>query len=99
MRNMKKKLTNKTVNLNFVDDKAMKELNRKYRRKNQTTDVLSFNLNEEGLLGEIYISLPQAKRQAKEYNCSLECELIRLTGHGILHLLGYTHKEMEKICG
>jgi probable rRNA maturation factor len=96
---MKKNPINKAVSLNFIDDRLMKKLNRKYRKKNKTTDVLSFNLNEEGMLGEVYISIPQAKRQAKEYNCSLDRELVRLTEHGILHLLGYTHKEMEKLCG
>ena len=106
MRNMKKKLTNKMININFIDDRLMKKLNRKYRRKAKTTDVLSFSLNEGGLLGEVYISIPQAKKQAKEYNCSLDRELVRLAEHGILHLLGYTHKEMpacrqagRKLCG
>lgn len=89
-----KKLTNNTININFIDDHSMKKLNRKFRKKDKTTDVLSFNLNEGGLLGEVYISLPQAKRQAKEYNCSLTVEILRLIEHGILHLLGYTHKEM-----
>jgi len=94
LRNMKKNLINKSISLNFIDDREMKKLNRKFRKKDKTTDVLSFNLNEGGLLGEVYISWPQAKRQAKEYNCSLTVEILRLIEHGILHLLGYTHKEM-----
>ena len=93
---MKKNLINKTININFIDDRLMKKLNKKYRKKEGTTDVLSFNLNAEGMLGEVYISVPQAKRQAKEYNCSLDQELWRLAKHGTLHLLGYTHKEMRK---
>lgn len=95
MRNMKKKLINRTININFIDDQKMKKLNLRFRKKKGTTDVLSFNLDESGMLGEIYISLPQAQRQAKEYNCSRDREILRLIEHGVLHLLGYRHKEME----
>jgi len=82
--------------INLIDDKLMRDLNKRYRKKDKTTDVLSFNLGEDGILGEIYISFPTARKQAKMYNCSIQDELKRLTAHGLLHILGYTHKEMGK---
>lgn len=98
------------VVLIFAGDLEIKKLNKNYRRKNKVTDVLSFpniGLKEEKFvmperkdfyLGEIIISLPQAKRQAKEYGCSLKSELMRLFTHGLLHLLGYDHvKTKERV--
>lgn len=82
--------------INLIDDRLMRKLNKTYRKKDKTTDVLSFNIGEDGILGEIYISFPTARKQAKMYNCSIEDELKRLTAHGTLHILGYTHKEMNK---
>jgi len=82
--------------INLIDDKLMRDLNKRYRKKDKTTDVLSFNLGEDGILGEIYISYPTARKQAKMYNCSIEDELKRLAEHGTLHIMGYTHKEMTK---
>lgn len=86
------------LSIALIDDKEMKSLNNKFRGKNKTTDVLSFEINEGGILGDIYISLPQAKRQAKAYNVPLRDELVRLAVHGTLHVLGYTHKEMRSCC-
>jgi probable rRNA maturation factor len=78
----------KDVGLVFIGDAKMKELNKKYRGKNKTTDVLSF---EE--LNEIFISLPQAKRQAKVLKTGLKPELTRLLTHGIVHLAGFDHEK------
>jgi probable rRNA maturation factor len=83
----------------FVDDDFMRKLNRKFTRRRKTTDVLSFGMNEgENIgvdypgLGDIYVSLDQAKRQSKEYGISFEEETSRLVIHGVLHILGYDHK-------
>jgi len=78
----------KDVSLVFVGDARMRGLNKKYRGKNKTTDVLSF---EE--LNEIFISLLQAKRQARELKVPINCELTRLLTHGIVHLAGYDHEK------
>lgn len=78
----------KDISLVFVSDAKMKELNKKYRRKNKITDVLSF---EE--LNEIFICLPQAEKQAKALKVSINCELTRLLTHGIVHLKGYDHEK------
>lgn len=82
----KKKLED--TSLVLVGDAKIKELNKKYRGQNKTTDVLSF---EE--LNEIFICLPQAKRQAKMLKTSLKTELTRLLTHGIVHLKGYDHEK------
>jgi probable rRNA maturation factor len=84
----------------FVDDAAMKTLNRRFRRKNRTTDVLTFPADrsyadpgEEGRpLGDIVISVEQARRQAADEKHALATEIRYLILHGILHALGYDHE-------
>jgi probable rRNA maturation factor len=86
------------VSIAFVDDRRMKRLNRDYRGKNRTTDVLTFpadpSFAEPGAkpLGDIVISIDQAKRQAREERHSLATEIRYLILHGILHALGYDHE-------
>jgi len=87
------------VDVIFTDDDFMKKINRKFTRRRKTTDVLSFGMKEGknmGVdypsLGDIYVSLDQAKRQAQEYRITLKEETSRLVIHGLLHLLGYDHK-------
>lgn len=87
----------------LVNDRRMRELNRDYRGKDKTTDVLSFAMQEgesvpgeKTLLGDVVISLPVAKRQASEKGHSLEREVTILLIHGILHLLGYDHEQDER---
>lgn len=76
----------------------MRTLNRTYRGKDRTTDVLSFPMIErvppgyDGLLGDIVISIPKAGRQARDAGCPLSEELDRLFVHGLLHLFGYDHE-------
>jgi probable rRNA maturation factor len=86
------------VNVVLTDSKKIRALNREFRGKDSSTDVLSF-LPEESdepppfkPIGEIYISVPDAVRQAKESGHSLRRELLFLTAHGALHLCGYTHE-------
>lgn len=95
--------TSFSLDIIFVDDGFMKKINRKFTRRRKTTDVLSFGMKEGkdvGVdypsLGDIYISLDQAKRQAKEYRVSLKEETSRLVVHGLLHLLGYDHKSKSQ---
>ena len=88
------------LNVIFIDDEEMHSLNKTYRGIDRTTDVLSFAFNDNkridteiNVLGDIYISIPKMKEQAKEYGHSEKRELSFLTVHGILHLLGYDHME------
>ena len=82
----------------FVDDSYMVELNQKFAGKETTTDVLAFPLKDKydkDILGEIYISVDRARRQAKDYGIAVEKELKHLVIHGLLHLAGYSHSEMK----
>ena len=73
----------------------MRELNRQYLGHDYDTDVLSFSLEDDIIDGEVYISIPKAKEQAKDYGVSLENELLRLSAHGTLHLAGYDDNTKE----
>lgn len=95
----------KRQNLNIIltDDKYITRLNRKFLKKNRTTDVLSFGMREDkkmipesDLLGEIYISLDRAEKQANDFHHSLQKEIKALAVHGLLHLLGYDHKNRKQ---
>ncbi|MCX6729989.1 MAG: rRNA maturation RNase YbeY [Candidatus Portnoybacteria bacterium] len=77
------KLNIPELSIVIVNDARMKSINKKYRHKNKTTDVLSFEY------GEIILCLNQAKRQAKKEKHLLKEELEILLLHGILHLAGY----------
>ncbi len=79
------------VSIAFVDDEQMKTLNRKFRGRNKTTDVLTFP-GDDHFLGDIVISLDQARRQAVEEKHSLPTEVRYLIVHGVLHALGYDHE-------
>lgn len=92
-----KEARGKICTVAFVSDRKMSELNRMFRGKNTTTDVLSFpnepdEFEEAENLGDIVISLEQAARQAEENNLSLDTEIKQLILHGILHLSGYDHE-------
>jgi len=80
----------------LVSDAQIRRLNKLYRNKDKSTDVLSFPIGEKVngwfILGDIVISVDTAKRQAKELGYSLEEELKRLLVHGLVHLLGYDHE-------
>lgn len=74
----------------------MKRLNRKFRGKNKTTDVLSFPAEPgpgPAVLGDVVVSVPAARRQAALAGWSLEKESLFLVIHGILHLLGHDHEK------
>lgn len=78
------------VSLAFLGDREMRALNARFRKQRQTTDVLSFRGSGKEL-GEVLVSVPQAKLQAKQYGHSLGDELKLLVVHGLLHLAGYDH--------
>ena len=90
----------------FVGDQRMRGLNRRYRGKDRTTDVLAFAMRESfvphasrltpDMLGDVVIAVPTAARQAKQGERSLDEELTVLLIHGILHLCGYDHERSAK---
>ncbi|MDE5945727.1 MAG: rRNA maturation RNase YbeY [Oscillospiraceae bacterium] len=94
---------NAEVSVSFVSNKEIRILNKNYRNKDCSTDVLSFPLIEGDnmeknpetgyvLLGDVVISLETAVKQASNYGHSLEREIGFLTVHSMLHLLGYDHE-------
>ncbi len=84
------------VTVVFLNDAQMRRYNFQYRKKNSSTDVLSFPVNDlldgRHYLGDILISLDRASHQATEKGHSMKRELEILLLHGILHLQGYDHE-------
>lgn len=101
------KAENVVFNVILVDNHYIHELNKTYRNIDRVTDVISFALedykdmpNEDiRVLGDIYISIEQARAQAVSYEHSFKREICFLSVHGFLHLLGYDHmiKEEEEV--
>lgn len=86
------------LNVRFVDDKSIRELNRKYSGLDKATDVLSFSYIEDGEaaageLGDVAISLETAQRQAAEAGNALSDEIALLLLHAILHISGMDHAD------
>jgi len=87
------------VNIILATDAHVADLNLKYLNRDGSTDVLSFpmeddehTVQEEHIMGEVYVSLDRARQQAKEYKVSFVEEVDRLVIHGVLHLCGYDHE-------
>lgn len=96
------------ISLSFVGEGKIKELNREFRNIDKVTDVLSFPIedffNEDRktllkkpylMLGDVVICIDVARKQADELGHSFEREIMYLTCHSILHLLGYDHMEED----
>lgn len=91
-----------SLSLTLVGDAEMRAINRDHRGKDRSTDVLSFSLDGESpapdpgndserLLGDVVISVETARRQAADYDATLQEEIYRLLIHGLLHVLGHDH--------
>ena len=94
------------LNIVISDNKTIRLLNRKYRKKDCPTDVLSFSQDKinssclprcKVMLGDIIISIEKAKIQAKQYSKTLDQEIEALVKHGILHLCGFSHSKMKTL--
>ena len=79
------------VSVLFCGDRRMRSLNRRFRGKDRSTDVLVFPAGGD-LLGDIVISVPYAAREARRHGTPAARELDRLLVHGFLHLCGYDHE-------
>lgn len=97
------RLRNAELSIVLTSDRQIQKLNARYRKKDRPTDVLSFSMREGpfgasagALLGDIVLSVPTARRQAKEKGLSLAAELTELLAHGLLHLLGWDHDTPAK---
>ena len=94
------------VSLLLCGDEKVRKLNQEYRGKDKVTDVLSFPAQEDLRLfspedevlhlGDLAISFPQTKKQAREFSIGIWDEFIHLFFHGLIHLLGYDHEVSKK---
>jgi len=87
------------ITIAFVSNRRMRELNKRFRHLDKTTDVLSFPTEQDEfsdstnpMLGELAISIEQAAEQALENGLKFEQEIAQLILHGLLHLCGYDHE-------
>jgi len=96
-----------SLSLSVVNDDEMRAINRSHRGKDRSTDVLSFSIDgetgtpasanaPERLLGDVVISVETARRQAADYDATLQDELYRLLIHGLLHVLGHDHERADE---
>ena len=89
-----------SVNITFVGEKKIRQLNNEFRQVDKVTDVLSFPLfeadeNKQGDIGDIVICTKRANEQAKQYGHSELRELCFLSLHGLLHVLGFDHIQKQ----
>lgn len=80
------------ISLLITDDETIKQYNKEYRNMDKATDVLSFPMNDNFMLGDVAISFDTAKKQAEEAEINIDREISFLFIHGLLHLLGYEHE-------
>ena len=93
-------LVNSEINLRILDDEEMKKLNHKFRNKNLTTNVLSFQSDDISIkhtknIGDIAISSEYVEREAVEEGKFFEDHMIHMLAHGVYHILGYDHQNEE----
>lgn len=99
---LKAEKNKKEMSIIFVEDEEIKRINREFRKLDKVTDVISFALCDDkdneltDELGDIFIDLDQAERQAVEYGHSMTREVAFLAVHGYLHLCGYDHMTKEE---
>lgn len=86
----------KSVQVIFVDETEIQRLNYFFRQMDKPTDVLSFASDEEDSLGDVFICLSIAEKQAKTLSHSFEREVAFLAVHGYLHLEGFVHDTLEE---
>jgi probable rRNA maturation factor len=92
---LQKRISNKDLNIVFLDRGEAKKMNFSFRGKNYATDILSFEPISEGELGELILCPQVINRQAKEHGLTEREELGYMLIHGCLHLLGYDHEVDE----
>ena len=93
-------LVDSEINLRILDDEEMKKLNYKFRNKNLTTNVLSFQSDDISIkhtknIGDIAISLEYVEREAVEEEKFFEDHMIHMLAHGVYHILGYDHQNEQ----
>ncbi|HYR11758.1 MAG TPA: rRNA maturation RNase YbeY [Longimicrobium sp.] len=89
------------ISVALVSDDEIAALNQQYLDHEGPTDVISFHLHDRGEppLGDVYVGVDQAARQAAGFGASVAEEVLRLAVHGTLHVLGYEHPEGDDRAG
>jgi probable rRNA maturation factor len=89
------------ISVALVGDDEIAALNQQYLDHEGPTDVISFHLHDRGEppLGDVYVGVDQAARQAAGFGASVAEEVLRLAVHGTLHVLGYEHPEGDDRAG
>jgi rRNA maturation RNase YbeY len=81
------------ISVSFVDDSEISRINRESLDRSGVTDVIAFDLSEDGLpiekVGDVYISVETAVKNSSRFGVKPEEEILRLVVHGVLHVLGY----------
>ena len=91
---------NSSITIRIVSEKESESLNYSYRNQKKPTNILSFSLSENPIIGDIILCHPIIKNEAKIYNKKIHSHYAHLLIHGYLHLLGYSHdknKDAEKM--
>jgi probable rRNA maturation factor len=82
-----------TLYYNFLDDKALLDLNQQFLKHNTLTDIITFDYTQNKIIqGEVYISVDRIKENSLTFKVSPRQELLRILVHGLLHLCGYSDK-------
>ena len=84
------------ISLLITDDETIRKYNKEYRNKDRATDVLSFPMEDDIILGDVAISFETAKRQSEEAEINIDREVAFLFIHGLLHLLRYDHETSQE---
>ncbi|CAN5285809.1 rRNA maturation RNase YbeY [soil metagenome] len=91
-----------SLNYIFVSDEYLLNINKRFLRHNTLTDIITFDYSADktgknGIIGEIYISIPRIKENATIFKVTQTEELHRVMAHGLLHLCGYGDKTPAEI--
>ncbi len=91
-----------SLNYIFVSDDYLLDINKRFLRHNFLTDIISFDYSEDkkaknGVVGEIYISIPRVNENAAKFKSTRTEELHRVMAHGLLHLCGFGDKSPSEI--
>lgn len=91
-------LSIKSLEINFINSEAIKEINNKFLSHDYSTDIITFNYSETQNMidGEIFISVDDANENAKKFKVKFDEEIGRLVAHGILHLIGFNDTTPDK---
>jgi len=86
-----------TINIILTSKNNIRSLNKKYLKRNYTTDIIAFNYNRDNIIsGDLFLNPDTIKKNSGEYKTKFEDEILRVIIHGVLHLIGYNDKSVEE---